>query len=77
MAQKILIIEDEERLADHMQLWLEQVGYDCTWRNTGRGGLKTATEWQPDLVILDLALPEMTGWEVLRRLREAGRVPVM
>lgn len=77
MAAKILVIEDEERLAAYMQLWLEQVGYSCTWRNTGRSGLKTATEWQPDLVILDLALPEMDGWEVCRRIRQAGQVPII
>ena len=77
MAEKILLIEDEERLAGYIQLWLEQVGYSCKWCRTGTAGLREAMEWQPDLVILDLALPEMDGWEVCRRLRYASQVPVI
>jgi two-component system KDP operon response regulator KdpE len=77
MAAKILLIEDEERLASYMQLWLEQVGYCCAWCSTGTAGLKKGIEWQPDLVILDLALPGMDGWEVCRRLRQASEVPII
>jgi two-component system KDP operon response regulator KdpE len=77
MSAKILIIEDEERLAGYMQLWLEQVGYSCHWCRTGAAGLKEAIDWQPDLIILDLALPEMDGWEVCRRLRSTGQVPII
>jgi two-component system KDP operon response regulator KdpE len=67
---KILIVEDEERLAGYIQLWLEQVGYVCTWCRTGPEGLAQAHAWRPDLVILDLALPGMDGWEVCRRIRQ-------
>ena len=77
MPEKILLIEDEEKLAGYLQLWLEQVGYSCAWCGDGMSGLKKATDWQPDLVILDLALPDMDGWQVCRRLREAGRVPII
>jgi two-component system KDP operon response regulator KdpE len=77
VAAKILLIEDEERLAGYMQLWLEQVGYSCELCSSGPAGLKKAGEWQPDLVILDLALPGLDGWEVCRRLREGSQVPII
>jgi two-component system KDP operon response regulator KdpE len=67
---KILIVEDEERLAGYIQLWLEQVGYVCVWCQSGPQGLAQAGTWKPDLVILDLALPGMDGWEVCRRIRQ-------
>ena len=77
MAAKILLIEDEERLAGYMQLWLEQVGYRCAWCSTGTAGMNKAAEWQPDLVILDLALPGLDGWEICRRLRQTSQVPII
>ena len=60
-----------------MQLWLEQVGYECRWSGTGQEGLNTAAEWRPHLILLDLALPGMDGWEVCRRLRERGQTPII
>ena len=77
MAAKILIIEDEERLAGYMQLWFEQVGYTCICCGAGAAGLMKAAEWQPDLVVLDLALPGLDGWEVCRRLRQTSQVPII
>jgi DNA-binding response OmpR family regulator len=77
MAAKILLIEDEERLAGYMQLWLEQVGFSCSWVSTGVDGIRQAEEWNPDLVILDIALPKMDGWEVCRRLRQRSKVPII
>lgn len=77
MAAKVLLIEDEERLAGYIQLWLEQVGYTCAWCSTGSAGLEKAVAWQPDLVMLDLALPGLDGWEVCRRLRQTSQVPVI
>jgi two-component system KDP operon response regulator KdpE len=77
MAAKILLIEDEERLAGYIQLWLEQVGYECVWCSTGTAGLEKAVVWPPDLVMLDLALPGLDGWEVCRRLRQASHIPII
>src|SRR4051794_20794948 len=77
MAAKILLIEDEERLAGHVRLWLEQMGYECAWCSSGTEGLAKAAEWRPDLVLLDLSLPGMDGWEVCRRLRQAGAVAII
>jgi two-component system KDP operon response regulator KdpE len=75
---KILIVEDEERLAGYIQLWLEQVGYVCARCRTGPEGLVRSHAWKPDLVILDLSLPGMDGWEVCRRIRQADQaVPII
>lgn len=74
---KILIVEDEEGLAGYVQLWLEQVGYTCLWSRTGPEGLMQARDWKPDLVLLDLSLPGMDGWEICRRIRQASQVPII
>lgn len=77
MTSNILLIEDDEKLAELVQLWLRQAGYHCDWCRTGTAGLSRASTRQPDLVILDLALPGMDGWQVCRRLRDASQVPII
>ena len=77
MPAKILVIEDDAKLAELMQLWLEQAGFACEWCDNGASGLRKASAWLPDLVILDLALPTLDGWQVCRRLREAGQVAII
>jgi DNA-binding response OmpR family regulator len=78
MAATILIVEDEYAVARGIQYALEQEGYDVTVARKGSEGLDFATRQAPDLVILDVRLPDMDGFEVLRRLRGAGnKAPVM
>ena len=78
MAATILIVEDEYAVARGIQYALEQEGYDVTVARKGSEGLEFATRQAPDLVILDVRLPDMDGFEVLRRLRGAGnKAPVM
>src|SRR6476661_5674840 len=69
MAATILIVEDEYAVARGIQYALEQEGYDVTVARKGSEGLDFATRQAPDLVILDVRLPDMDGFEVLRRLR--------
>jgi DNA-binding response OmpR family regulator len=78
MAATILIVEDEYAVARGIEYALEQEGYDVTVARKGSEGLDFATRQAPDLVILDVRLPDMDGFEVLRRLRGAGnKAPVM
>jgi DNA-binding response OmpR family regulator len=78
MAATILIVEDEYAVARGIQYALEQEGYDVTVARKGSEGLEFATSQAPDLVILDVRLPDMDGFEVLRRLRGSGnKAPVM
>ncbi len=78
MAATILIVEDEHAVARGLQYALEQEGYDVTLARSGEEGLEVATRSAPDLVLLDVRLPGMDGFEVLRRLRAAGtKSPVL
>jgi two-component system alkaline phosphatase synthesis response regulator PhoP len=75
---KILVVEDNEDLAFGLRTVLEFEGYEVEVAASGPGGLERAAEGSPDLVILDLMLPGMSGYEVLRALRHRGdRVPVL
>lgn len=78
MKQNILVIEDEEKIARILQLELEHEGYHVECADNGRDGLDMAMSAERDLVLLDIMLPELSGLEVLRRLRQQGsQVPVI
>jgi two-component system, OmpR family, alkaline phosphatase synthesis response regulator PhoP len=75
---RILIVEDNENLAYGLSTSLELEGYEVGLASTGREGLEEARRWQPDLIILDLMLPEMDGFRVLKTLRtEGNEAPVL
>jgi len=68
--KKILIIEDEQDLIKGLKLNLSDEGYEVGWALDGREGLRKAIEEAPDLIILDIMLPEMNGLDVCRELRQ-------
>lgn len=72
---KILIVEDEVKIARFVTLELQHEGYEVQAAHDGRTGLQMCESWQPDLLILDLMLPELSGIEVCRRLRPDMRHP--
>lgn len=74
---KILIVEDEVKIARFVTLELEHEGYEVKAAHDGRTGLGLCESWQPDLMILDLMLPELSGIEVCRRLRQTSDVPII
>lgn len=74
---KILIIEDEEAIADLEKDYLELSGFEVTIENTGDIGLATALSGEFDLIILDLMLPGMDGFEVCKKIREEKNVPIL
>ena len=75
---RILIVEDSARLAYGLRNNLEIDGHEVEVEEDGSQGLESAVSWTPDLVILDLMLPTMNGYQVLRALREKGLdVPVL
>ena len=77
MAAKILIIEDDESIAMLTRLQLETRSFLVRIACNGADGLRQARAWQPDLVLLDLMMPDMDGWTVCQRLREMNDVPVI
>lgn len=75
--ERVLIVEDDVELANLVALYLTDGGFDVQIAGTGPDGVKRAAEWSPNLVILDLMLPGMAGWEVCRRIRHSTRVPIL
>lgn len=77
MSSKILIIEDEEKIARFVELELGYEGYTTTKAFDGRTGLELAETGEFDLVLLDIMLPQLSGMEVLRRIRRVSSVPII
>lgn len=75
--ERILVIEDDEALGELLALNLGEEGYVVVHANQGLDGLRAAFQKKPDLVILDLMMPGMDGWEVMHRLRELSDVPIL
>ena len=73
----ILVADDEKNIVQLAKLYLANEGYRVEVAYNGREALEKAAEVQPALVVLDLMMPEIDGWEVCRRLRQRGRTPVI
>ncbi len=76
-AKTILVIEDDPNTANLVVLYLKNEGFTALQANDGEAGLALARRHRPDLVVLDLMLPNVDGWEVCRRLRKESEVPVI
>jgi DNA-binding response OmpR family regulator len=76
-AKTVLVIEDDRNTANLITLYLKHEGFRPLTAADGEAGVALAERQQPDLVILDLMLPKLDGWEVCRRLRQASTVPVI
>jgi two-component system KDP operon response regulator KdpE len=75
--QTILVIDDDPDLTDMMEAQLKRKQYHVVTASSGREGLQKAYQFRPDLVLLDIMMPGMDGWEVCRRLRELSNVPII
>lgn len=73
----ILVVEDEDKIARFIELELKHEGYEVEKAMDGRSGLERAENGSFDLVLLDVMLPQLNGFEVLRRLRKSSEVPVI
>ena len=79
-ARRIVCIEDEPEMIDLIQLILGRKGFEVIGADGGKSGLETVREEKPDLVLLDLMMPDMDGWEVYQKIKadEATRdIPVI
>jgi DNA-binding response OmpR family regulator len=77
MTQKILIIEDEEGIIHLLSLYLKNAGYDVVAARDGADGLALHARERPDLVILDIMLPAIDGFEICRRMRAWSNTPIL
>jgi two-component system KDP operon response regulator KdpE len=74
---RILVVDDEPQLIRVLRTGLKSRGYDVRGASDGEAGLEMFSEWQPDLVITDLAMPNVDGLEFCRRLRAISQVPII
>jgi DNA-binding response OmpR family regulator len=79
MKKKILVVDDEDDILQFLELVLREKGYDVVTAASGQEALTRAQMERPDLVLLDIMMPQMDGWEVLKLLRvdeETADIPV-
>ncbi|MBI9044815.1 MAG: response regulator transcription factor [Anaerolineaceae bacterium] len=74
---KVLIIDDEKRIVDGVKKYFEQAGFEVLAAYEGLSGLYIAEAEKPDLIVLDLMLPGMDGWDVCRELRRESSIPII
>lgn len=74
---KILIVEDDDGISDFVNLELKHEGFETIIAKTGREGMEKFESENPDLILLDVMLPELNGLEVLRRIRAKSNIPVI
>lgn len=76
--ERILIVEDEQAVARGLEYALTREGYEVSWAGTGRRALSLARSQDPHLIVLDIRLPDLSGFDVCRQLRaEGSRVPIL
>ena len=76
-AKKILVVDDEKKIVDIVRAYLEREGYQVMVAYEGKSALELARRQPPDLIVLDLMLPEISGWDICRTLRKESEVPII
>ncbi len=77
MTKKALVIEDDGNIAELLRLYLEKDGFSVSRAADGGEGLEMFRAFKPDIVLLDIMLPVMDGWSILREIRKLSRTPVI
>lgn len=74
---RVLVIDDDETILALARLSLAKNGFDVQTTNTATAGLELLASFQPNLVVCDVVMPDLLGWEVVRRIREKSDVPIL
>ena len=77
MSNKILIVDDDANICELLRLYLEKDGFDTVVANDGEQALEFATKASPDLILLDIMLPKLDGWQVCREIRKTMNTPII
>ena len=77
MSKKALIVEDDGNIAELLRLYLEKDGFEVIIASDGGTGVRLALDEAPDIILLDIMLPVLDGWQVCRKVRETSRVPII
>ena len=75
--KKVLIVDDDTNICELLRLYIDKDGFDVAIANTGTQALKLFELEKPDLVMLDIMLPELDGWQVCREIRKTSQVPII
>ncbi|MFZ5643637.1 MAG: response regulator transcription factor [Bacillota bacterium] len=75
--KRILVIDDDQNICDLLQMYLEKNGYNTLFAHDGSEGLNSFKNHNPDLILLDIMLPVINGWEVCRLIRQKSDVPII
>lgn len=77
MQYKILIVDDDENICELLRLYLEKDGFDTIVANDGEQAVEYAAKYSPDLILLDIMLPKLDGWQVCREIRKTDDTPII
>ena len=77
MPKKVLIVEDESNIAELLHLYLEKEGFDTEVARDGGKAVELFRSYKPDLVLLDIMLPVLDGWSVLKKIRAEDKTPII
>ena len=75
--EKILVVDDDVNICELLRLYLEKEGYTVSIVNDGESAVKSFGEIQPDLMLLDIMLPRLDGWQVCREIRKFSDKPII
>ena len=75
--EKILVVDDDVNICELLRLYLEKEGYTVDITNDGESAVREFSEFQPDLMLLDIMLPKLDGWQVCREVRKKSQVPII
>lgn len=77
MQYKILIVDDDENICELLRLYLEKDGFDTIVANDGEQAVEYAAKYSPDLILLDIMLPKLDGWQVCHEIRKTDDTPII
>ena len=77
MKYKILVVDDDKNICELLRLYLEKEGFETVVANDGQQAVEYANKYTPDLILLDIMLPKLDGWQVCRQIRKTLETPII
>jgi DNA-binding response OmpR family regulator len=77
LTTRVLLIDDDKALTDMLKLSLEPDQFEVAAANSGGDGIQAARQFQPDVIVLDLVMPGVNGWQIGKTIREFSNVPIL
>ena len=75
--QKILIVDDDSNICELLRMYLQKDGFDTAIASDGEQAVELAAQYNPDLILLDIMMPRLDGWQVFRQVRKTSEVPII